>query len=614
MEVLMKRLLLSLIIISSWLIPQPIYAATEDLTVASEGSCTVAYTQPGTYIGGAADYTNLNDSSDATYLQSTSGVYNVYDCYRCYNMSDFTTSYSSINSVSITFRSGGTYRVDQSYIIIGGTRYAASTTHRSYGVENWTDTWVTNPATGTDWTDTAINDAKYGVLITVWNDLGTYTSQGDNLYELKVTVNYTAPTAPLVTTTDVTSNSTTSSTLNGIITSDGGDTITDYGFVWGTVSKADPGNTAPSATTYTANYEIGAGTYSTGAITHSTGATLTANTTYYYRAAAYNSVGWAYGDEESFKTVGNPSISTLATINIATTTATLKAQVTDANGQLCDVRFGYGTTSQANVTAYTTQTAWVNDTYTTGDFPTAAITGLTAATLYYCRVEIKNDAGTVQGSELSFTTYSGIDEPVSITIIPGATTLSISWVKGTGASETLIRKSTGTYPATTADGDYVYLGTGNSVLLTGLTSGATYYISGWGKTAALYSTNKTTQLSTTLAYSTVASTLATPDTPGSLYQEPSDAKISGMPIVGALVTIVSDEYEIPVSMVYYLFLFVVAVIVGTVIYGKTKEPWMTVIPIIIILAAGVTMEIIALLVVLLFAIVAISIMVVSQRR
>ena len=64
-----------------------------------------------------------------------------------------------------------------------------------------------------------------------------------------------------------------------------------------------------------------------------------------------------------------PDIVLLAGSNVSRNTARLNAIVIDDGSASCDVRFGYGTTSQANVAAYDIQTAWVEDVWTLGEHP-----------------------------------------------------------------------------------------------------------------------------------------------------------------------------------------------------------------------------------------------------
>lgn len=97
------------------------------------------------------------------------------------------------------------------------------------------------------------------------------------------------PEAPTVTTQAVTNIQTETATGNGNVTSDGGESITERGVCWKT--STGPTTSDSKATS--------SGT--TGAFTASmTG--LSANTLYYVRAYAINTVGTSYGNEVTFTT------------------------------------------------------------------------------------------------------------------------------------------------------------------------------------------------------------------------------------------------------------------------------------------------------------------------
>ncbi|MGM8363812.1 MBG domain-containing protein, partial [Flavobacterium sp. ARAG 55.4] len=99
---------------------------------------------------------------------------------------------------------------------------------------------------------------------------------------------------PSVSTSVTTSITTNDATFSGNVTEDGGATITERGFVYGTTANPT-----------TANTKV---TDGTGADTFSEAITgLTASTTYYVRAYAINSAGTAYGNEESFTTSSDVS-------------------------------------------------------------------------------------------------------------------------------------------------------------------------------------------------------------------------------------------------------------------------------------------------------------------
>lgn len=117
--------------------------------------------------------------------------------------------------------------------------------------------------------------------------------------------NFTAG-PPYVVNENATDISTTTATLNGNITDDGGVDCDYRGFVWDDESHGYPGNTtAPADSSYEFYWtELGSfneGTYSRGI------SSLTHNTTYWFRPVVHNSEQWTYGDELSFNTtMGGP--------------------------------------------------------------------------------------------------------------------------------------------------------------------------------------------------------------------------------------------------------------------------------------------------------------------
>jgi len=95
-----------------------------------------------------------------------------------------------------------------------------------------------------------------------------------------------------------------SATLNGEITDIGGKTCSSRGFVWGRSkgSGTFDSDTKPSSSGYDASFsESSGGPYGLGAFTHIPD--LQIETTYYFRAFSYNTGGYGWGEEFSFKTL-----------------------------------------------------------------------------------------------------------------------------------------------------------------------------------------------------------------------------------------------------------------------------------------------------------------------
>jgi len=344
---------------------------------------------------------------------------------------------------------------------------------------------------------------------------------------------------------------------------------------------------------------------------------LTRGTTYYVRAFATNAIGTSYGSQVTFKTLTDPTVSTVAASNVATTTARLNANVTYNGEQACDIRFAYDNVTRANFADYAHITTWVNNTYNTGSLPYYDASSLTASTTYYFNVQIRNDVSTDEGSELSFTTTSGISQPASLTLIPGGTTVSAVWPKGVGSTYSVLRYSPATYPTTTADGTLGYLGVGNSVQITALTPGTTYYWSIWGMSGGTYSTSYTTGICTTLAYdstSTSTNSFTTPTTP--IVGTPSASKVDDLPWAQAIQDI-SDANGMPVNMIWYLLWFFVGVGGGIILYNRMPGQYnlnMTVAAEALWFGFGVTMGLIMLLIPFILILIAVGFIIFGNRH
>ncbi|WP_188444325.1 MBG domain-containing protein, partial [Belliella aquatica] len=101
--------------------------------------------------------------------------------------------------------------------------------------------------------------------------------------------NASASTAPTVTTSAVTNITSSEATFSGEVTGDGGATVTERGFVYGTETNPTTSNTKVQEGTEIGSFsEVVTG--------------LIAGTTYYVRAYAINSEGTSYGVVESFTT------------------------------------------------------------------------------------------------------------------------------------------------------------------------------------------------------------------------------------------------------------------------------------------------------------------------
>lgn len=204
-------------------------------------------------------------------------------------------------TVAPTFTSGTSYRL----LVVGkggsGTHvvYYDAAIAGAYGYRQGSLTYPTFP-------DPANVSALDEVRVSIYC---TYTPSAGN--------------PPTVTTDAATDKEDTTATLNGTVTDDDGETIDYYGFVWDTVADAgDPGDSDPSVPP--AGWEYGwksaSGNYGENPFSHAV-TSLPTGTTIYFRAAAHNTNGWAYGAGASFLT--KPAAPT----NVAATDGTSETKV-----------------------------------------------------------------------------------------------------------------------------------------------------------------------------------------------------------------------------------------------------------------------------------------------
>jgi len=232
----------------------------------------------------------------------------------------------------------------------------------------------------------------YHFRIVATNSIGTsYGSDG-------TFTTLTATGSPVAATNPATLIASFSATLNGSVDPHG--LTTTVHFQYGTTTSY--GSTTSSQTKTGSTYQNVAANISG----------LTASTTYHFRIVATNSAGTRYGSDRTFTTLsatGPPVVITNSATLIASFSATLNGSV-DPHGLTTTVYFQYGTT-----TGYGLTTAIQSKTGNAYQNVAANISGLTASTIYHFRIVATNSAGTVYGSDRTFTTLSATGPPVAIT-------------------------------------------------------------------------------------------------------------------------------------------------------------------------------------------------------
>lgn len=219
---------------------------------------------------------------------------------------------------------------------------------------------------------------------TTYSDVATFTT--DSSY----------PTVQTVGATDINSQG---ATLSGSVLSDNGASITERGFVY------MQGTGTPTTDSYKLKVSGKTGEY-TGSLSG-----LEPNKKYSFRAYAVNSKGTAYGEVMSFLTVtGLPKVSAVDVSKIASTSATLTADVTDHGGEtVSEVGFYYSLDPAVDVET----SVKVTRNYAGGAFSTS-LTDLSVFTTYYVKAYAVNSAGVAYSKVTEFKTLA--DVPVVITV------------------------------------------------------------------------------------------------------------------------------------------------------------------------------------------------------
>jgi uncharacterized protein (TIGR02145 family) len=227
----------------------------------------------------------------------------------------------------------------------------------------------------------------YYVRAYATNDIGTSIGNQVNFTTLS--------TLSSVSTNEVTVITAISAVCGGNVTEDGGKPVTARGVVWSE-------NENPSI-----EENLGLTTDGSGSGEFESNISgLLPNTNYYVRAYATNSEGTAYGSQIAFTTLGDlATITTNPVINITATTATCGGNITDDGNTYISAR-GVVWSKSENPTLDDNE-GFTDDGTGVGDF-VSSVTGLTHESNYYVRAYATNNIGTNYGSQVAFTTLSGL--------------------------------------------------------------------------------------------------------------------------------------------------------------------------------------------------------------
>ena len=325
-----------------------------------------------------------------------------------------------------------------------------------------------NPTLENDYTVDGISEGTFSTTITGLSAVTTYyvrayaTNVIGTVYGEEVSF-VSSPTPPVVTTDEISSISYTSATCGGNVTFSGGAAVTAKGLCYGLTEH-------PTINDNVIDFGTGVGDF-TGDV-----ADLTANTVYYLRAFATNSIGTSYGEERIFSTLSYhiPTVEGLTPTDITYTSFSCGGNVTDPGSYPVTARgVCYATHSLP-----TMADIFISLGSDTGFFSTT-ISGLTPNTTYYVRAYAINQLGMAYSEEIMVSTLPNTT--------PSVTTVSVSRfgdcvgdITSTGGLEITDKGFCySTYPNPTILENSVSTGAGDgqfSAIIHNMVDSATYFV------------------------------------------------------------------------------------------------------------------------------------------
>lgn len=261
-----------------------------------------------------------------------------------------------------------------------------------------------------------------------------------------------------------------------------------------------------------------------------------------------------------------PSIQVDTASNIATTSARLNATVLDDGYESCRVRFGYGNVTQTapNFNSYQNITAWSAFEWDTGEHPYYDATSMNSSTTYFYRAQIDNSASNVtSANEITFPTLAAVSVPTNFRAYPSQTSVSLSWVKGIGSTQTMVRYSGSSFPTTNTSGTQVYFGIASTAPHIGLTAGHTYYYSAWGESGGSWNATYATVAATTSAFTVSAGDdFEAPTAWVEWFQAPDYTRLSNLEPIYSAVNELADSFGMPRNTTWVSLISVIIAIVS----------------------------------------------------
>jgi len=261
---------------------------------------------------------------------------------------------------------------------------------------------------------------------------------------------------------------------------------------------------------------------------------------------------------------GLPTVRTLSPIYVTADGARIRGFLEDDGGSLTWCYFFW---KQAGV-------GWGNYT-SAGNLSTGAtfyhdITGLKYNTSYEYFAGGTNPIGFESGGWRGFTTGIGIGTPTNARVIPLACSTNLSWTKGSNASKTVIRYSTGICPNSSIMGDVAYNGTGSYFEHTNLLSGTTYYYNFWGWGGGNYSLTGSGCIEVTTLAGLCDHIMTEPDTPSRWFGATDLSYVDNLPFYD-IVNNIAGTIQMPYATFWMLLALAIIIVGALFIYSRSHN-------------------------------------------
>ena len=257
------------------------------------------------------------------------------------------------------------------------------------------------------------------------------------------------------------------------VTDNGGDAVSEVGFYYNTDEAVDP------ETSFKLNQPYSEDAFNLQA------EELIPNTKYYVKAFAVNSAGTGYSQIVDFTTsAGVPSVSTLGTVEVTSTSAELSGEVSDDNGAEITER---GFVWLQGTGTPTTDSFKLKVDGTIGDY-TATLEGLDPNQKYSFRAYAINSKGTAYGDVMVFTTVAGLPA-LSAMKVTGVTASSATFTCNVTSHSGETASEVGFYYSTDPEVDVTtaqkvsdtYTSDTFTLIAKNLNSEQTYYVKAYAK-------------------------------------------------------------------------------------------------------------------------------------